>query len=129
MQGGSRTRAPHDAGSVLIDALVAIGVIAVTLAFAAQAVGDGALRTRAGEEARLAALEARSRLAEVGGDLPLVEGRAQGVDGTLIWTVDISPQGSPTLDGGAPLMAVKVTVGDRGHPDLVSIVSLKAAGL
>ncbi len=117
-----------ETGSILIDALVAIGVIAITLAFAAQAVGDGALRTRAGEEVRMAELEARSRLAEVGGDVPLAEGRAQGVDGDLVWTVDITPEAAPTLDGGAPLMAVKVTVGDRARPDIVSIRSLRAAG-
>jgi len=123
------TRQQSDSGSVLIDALVAIGVIAITLAFAAQAVGDGALRTRAGEEARMAMLEARSRLAEVGGDLPLADGRAGGVDGDLIWTVDIETQSAPTLDGGVPLMAIKVTVGDRTRPDIVSIRSLRAAAL
>jgi len=127
-EGRQRTCKDSEAGSILIDALVAIGVIAITLAFAAEAVGDGALRTRAGEEVRMAELEARSRLAEVGGDLPLVEGRAQGVDGDLIWTVDIMPESSPTLDGGAALMAVKVTVGDRARPNIVSIRSLRAAG-
>jgi hypothetical protein len=122
-------RKPSEAGSILIDALVAIGVIAITLAFAAEAVGDGARRTRAGEEVRMAELEARSRLAEVGGDLALAEGRAQGVDGDLVWTIDVTPQSAPTLDGGALLMAVKVTVGDRTRPDIVSISSLRAAGV
>ncbi len=115
-------------GSVLIDALVAIGVIAITLAFAAQAVGDGALRTRAGEQVRMAALEARSRLAEVGADLPLAEGRSGGVDGDLVWTVDITRETQATIDGGAPLLAVKVTVGDPTRPDIVSISSLRAVG-
>jgi len=117
-----------DRGSVLIDALVAIGVIAITLTFVGQAVGDGALRTRAGERMRMAQLEARSRLAEVGADLPLVAGRAGGVDGDLVWTVDITPEPDATLEGGAPLLSVRVTVGDRDRPDIVSLRSLKVAG-
>ena len=94
------TRCPEgESGSVLVDALVAIGVMAITLALAAEAVGDGAIRTRAVERSRMAALEARSRLAEVGGDISLAPGRASGEDGDLVWTVDIAP--GPAGGGGA----------------------------
>ena len=120
-----RSPRARERGSVLIDALVAIGVMTVTLVMAAQTLGDGARRTAAGERSRLALLEARSRLAEVGGDIPLVVGDAQGVDGDMVWRVDIAP-GPPT--GGAAgvgLLQVTVAVSDRGGPELATLRTLR----
>ena len=119
----------EDRGSVLVDALVAIGIIAISLAFASQAVGDGALRTRAGERTRMAELEARSRMAEVGGDIPLSPGRAAGEDGPLIWSVEITPAAEALSDVHvASLLAVTVTVAEPNGPHLVSLRSLRIGG-
>ena len=116
----------HDQGSVLVDALVAIGVIAITLAFAGETVGGAALRTKAGEQTRLAGLEARSRLAEVGADIPLSVGQASGEDGDLIWAVDIEP--APGASGSVSLLDVTVTVAARGGPNLAKLHSLRIGG-
>jgi len=118
-------RAVADQGSILVDALVAIGVIGITLAFAAETVGGSALRTGAGERTRLAGLEARSRMAEVGGDIPLSPGQAGGEDGDLVWAVEIAPAASADTTHGASLMDVTVTVAMHGGPNLVTLHSLR----
>ncbi len=111
---------------MLVDALVAIAIMAVILTFAAQAAGDGARRTAASERSRLAVMEARSRLAEVGADIPLSPGRASGEGGDLVWLVDIAPADAVTsgLTGG--LLAVVVTVKARkGGAELATLRSLR----
>jgi hypothetical protein len=115
-----------DRGSVLVDALVAIGVMAVALTLGAEAVGDGARRTAEGERSRLATLEARSRLAEVGADIPLSAGRASGEDGALVWSVDIEPASGG--DSATPLMAISVSVRDTNGAVLATLQSLRAGG-
>ena len=84
-----------DQGSVLVDTLVAIAIMSLTLVLAAHAVGDGARRTRAAEASGLETLEARSRMAEVGADIPLQPGRDSGEDGALDWQVEIAPAPGP----------------------------------
>lgn len=114
--------AGRDDGSVLIDALTAIGIMTLALAIGAQVIAQGARRTHASEQSRLATLEARSRLAEVGADIALVPGRVSGQDGDLVWNVDIEPDG-----GGAGLLKVHVVVGAPGHAALASLDSLRLA--
>ena len=118
-------RARKDAGSLLVDALVAIAIMPVILTFAAQAAGEGARRTAAGERSRLAVLEAQSRLAEVGADIPLSPGRASGEDGDLVWLVDIAPADAVAsgLTGG--LLVVVVTIKARDGPELATLRSLR----
>ena len=109
-------------GSVLVDALVAIGVMAVALTAAAQVMSDASRRMAAAEESRLALMEARSRLAEVGGDIPLQVGVVSGDDEGLFWRVEIEP--APGLSNQAGrLLDVTVNVADargRGHAALSS---------
>ena len=116
-----------DQGSVLVDALVAIGVIGIALAFAGETVGGSALRTAAGERSRLAGLEARSRMAEVGADIPLTPGQASGEDGDLTWSVDIAPAPGASGQAGS-LMTVTVTVAARDGRPLVTLKSLRLGG-
>lgn len=113
---------------MLVDALVAIGVMAIVLTTAATVVGDGARRTSAGERGRLAALEARSRLAEVGADIPLTPGRSGGEDGDLVWTVDIAPEAGATALKAGRLLSVSVTVADGEGATLATLRSLRFAG-
>ena len=112
---------------MLVDALVAIGILGLTLAFAADAVGDGARRTRAAELSRLAVLEARSRLAEVGGDIPLQAGRDTGEDAGLEWQVDVAPASGFAGKVGR-LMEVTVQVSAPGRPALATLHSQRLAG-
>lgn len=108
-----------EVGSVLVDALVAIGIMTLALGMGAEAIGAGARRTGASQEVRLATLEARSRLAEVGADIPLEPGRASGEDGALDWSVDIEP-------AGAGLLAVHVAVSGRESRVLATLDSVRA---
>jgi hypothetical protein len=110
-----------DAGSVLVDALVAVSIMAITVALAGTAVGDGALRSRAAEQARLAQLEARSRLDEVGGDIPLTVGQASGVDGEIAWSVDITPGEG----GDGRLLHVSAAAGPRGRAPMATLNTLR----
>lgn len=123
MSGGGTS----ERGSVLVDALVAIGIMGLTLAFAADAVGDGARRTHAAELSRLAVLEARSRLAEVGGDIPLQAGRDTGEDAGLEWQVDVAPASGFAGKVGR-LMEVTVQVSAPGRPALATLHSQRLAG-
>ena len=117
----------QETGSVLIDALVAIGVLTLTMAFAAEAIGNGVVRTREGERSRMAGLEARSRLAEVGGDIALVPGSASGEDADMVWTVDIAPS-SATGSAAVPMLDVTVDVRGSDGAHLATLKSLRTVG-
>lgn len=112
---------------MLVDALVAMALLTLTLAFAAQAVGDGARRTAAAERSRLAALEAQSRLDEVGGDIPLQVGRDEGQDAGLTWRVDISPAAGLASAQGR-LLDVAVQVYAPGGGLLATLRSRRMGG-
>ena len=105
--------------------MVASAIVAMTLTFACRAVGDGARRTNAAERSRLALLEARSRLDEVGADIPLSPGVSSGQDGALVWRVEVGP-----AEGADPsshqLMDVVVGVSAGGRP-IASLHSLRMA--
>ena len=99
----------------------------LTMVFAAEAIGDGAVRSREGERSRMAELEARSRLAEVGADIPLVPGSASGEDGELVWTVAIAPA-AMNAGGAAPVLEVSVDVTGSDGVHLAGLKSLRIAG-
>ncbi len=114
---------PSDAGSVLVDALVGLGILAITLTLAAQAVQDGLRRSRRQEDARMAQLVARSQLASVGADIPLAPGRRSGADGPLLWAVTVTPDA-----GSGGLLSVAVEVDDARGARLATLRSLRTAG-
>jgi hypothetical protein len=108
--------APRDdaeRGSVLIEALVAIAVVALVLTWGYRAVGGSALRARAAEASRTAALIAQSRLATVGAEIPLAPGETRGRDGAFAWRVEVAPQAAQASTAGE-LYAVTVSVRDLG---------------
>ncbi len=120
MRGGG------ESGSVLVEALVASAMVALVLAFAYRAMGEGALRARAAEEARLATLVAQSRLAAVGRDIPLEPGETKGLEGGFQWRVEVSPvaDGSGGASGAGQLYAVTAAVQAR-QGDRVALRSLR----
>jgi general secretion pathway protein I len=94
---------------VLVEAMVATAIVAMMLAVSYRAVGDSALRTRAAEASRTAALIAQSRLALVGSEIPLQSGETSGVDGDFAWRVRIEDADAAPSPMGR-LMAVSASV-------------------
>ncbi len=104
----------RDAGSALVEAMVAVAIVAMMLAVAYRAVGESVLRSRAAEASRTAAMIAQSRLAMVGADIPLTPGESTGVDGDFTWRVEIDPTEEDASAMGH-LLAVTASVrGPRG---------------
>ena len=87
-------------------------MIALTISATARVLDDGLHRAKNSEMRTLARLEAQSRLAEVGGDIPLAPGATSGVDGELHWRVEVSAAAA------AYQVDVSVTRGDRELADL-----------
>ena len=117
MRTPSSTRC-GDAGSVLVEAMVAVAVIAMMLAVTYRAVGESVLRVRAAETSRVAVMIAQSRLAMVGAEIPLTPGDSTGVDGDFIWRVRIEPAPQEASAMG-PLLSVaseRETPGRRRRP-------------
>ena len=102
----------RDAGTVLVEALVATAVIAMMLAVTYRAVADSVLRSRAAEMSRSAVMIAQSRLAAVGGEIPLEPGETVGAEGGFTWRIriDATPQDA---SGTGRLWSVTAAVRDR----------------
>jgi type II secretory pathway component PulJ len=103
----------REAGSALIEAMVAVAIIAMMLAVTYRVVGESVLRSRAAEASRTALMIAQSRLASVGADIPLSPGETTGVDGAYAWRIEIEPEPEEASDMGR-LLAVTATVRDSG---------------
>lgn len=105
-------RPDPEAGSVLVEAMVAVAIIAMMLAVTYRAVGESVLRARAAEAGRTAALIAQSRLAMVGAEIPLRPGETAGVDGEFVWRVRIEAAPAEASVMG-PLLSVTASVRRR----------------
>ena len=114
----------EERGSVLVEAIVAVTIIAMVLAVSYRAMGESALRSRSAEASRTAMLIAQSRMASVGAEIPLEIGRAEGVDGDFAWTVDIDDDPSGPSSTGQ-LLRVSVVVRDHGGARRASLTSLR----
>ena len=84
-------RFDRQSGSVLVEAMVAVAVIAMMLAVTYRSIGESVLRARAAETARTAGLIAQSRLAMVGAEIPISPGEVSGVEGDFVWRVRVEP--------------------------------------
>jgi hypothetical protein len=103
---------PSERGSALVEAMVAVAIIAMMLATTYRVLEDSLLRSKAAEVSRTATLVARSRLAALGAEAPLETGQTSGVEGSLVWRADVEPTSEPSSTIG-PLLHVTVTVSDR----------------
>ena len=125
MSGPSGQREDAERGSVLIEALVAIAIVALVLTWGYRAVGDSAMRARAAEASRTAALIAQSRLAAVGAEIPLAAGETRGRDGAFAWRVEVAPRAAQASTAGE-LYGVTVSVRDlRGATDRAVLRTLR----
>lgn len=112
-----------DRGSLLIEAVVAVAVLALVLAAGYAAVGSSALRAEAAETGRTAMLIARSQMDAVGAETPLAAGETEGAEQGFRWTVRIDDEPSaPSATG--ELVRVTVTVGD-GRAERARLTTLK----
>jgi hypothetical protein len=114
MSGAAAARPARDAGSVLVEAMTSIAVVALVLGAGYVAVGDSALRAQAADRSRMAMLVARSEMAAVGAEVPLTPGDADGVEGDFRWRTSIVEEAAPASATGR-LLRVTVTVSDREH--------------
>lgn len=119
--------ARREAGSALVEAMVAVAIIAMMLAVTYRSVGESVLRSRAAEASRTAAMIAQSRLALVGSEIPLTPGETTGVDGDFAWRIEID---STEEDASATghLLAVTASVrGASGGADRAVLRTLRLA--
>jgi hypothetical protein len=107
-------RLHRQSGSALVEAMVAVAVIAMMLAVTYRAVGESVLRARAAEAGRTAALIAQSRLAMVGSEIPLSPGETTGVDAGFAWRVFIEPADQDSSAMGQ-LLSVTASVRRPDH--------------
>ncbi|MGI8841977.1 MAG: hypothetical protein ACR2F8_14530 [Caulobacteraceae bacterium] len=125
---GWRERGP-DCGDVFVEALVATAIVAMVLAATFRVIADGATRERQTDARRLALLVAKSEMAEVGADIPLIPGESAGYAGGQVWRVTVAPyDGAGGANSAGALMKVHVSVRPRtGGADLVALDSLRLA--
>lgn len=112
----------RQAGSALIESLVAAAIVMISLSTMYQAFAESARRTRISGDKSMALLVAQSQLATVGAIIPAESGRTTGSEGPYNWEIDVAPSDA----GGVTLDAVTVRVGARGKPgSLVTLQTLR----
>jgi hypothetical protein len=102
--------ADGEAGSVFIETLAALLLLALVLGGLFQVLADSAVRRHQVETRLYALMVAKSVLAAAGADRPLAEGTAEGQDGDDVWRLETRRCGTAG-DVGA-LYCVTVSVRD-----------------
>lgn len=114
-------------GFTLVEALVALVLVAIVTATLAHGLGNGINATRRADAGEAALTVAESTLAGLGHTRLLEPGRQRGRSGGgLDWTLDIVPYGDPTDPGTTPAaywVTVRVTAG--GRAPVVELTTLK----
>ena len=114
-------------GSALIEAVVALAMVAMVMAAAFQAISGSLARARAVADRHAAVLLAQSQMASVGADIPARPGTVSGTSGDWRWTVRIAAAGGETSSAGA-LLSVSVAVVRADEPkSAFSLGSLRIA--
>ncbi len=103
-----------DRGSIIIETIIALAIVAMILATCYEVVGDGARRERRARDMRMAVLTARSQLAAVGTTIPL-DGTTAGIDGAIDWWVEVRASGDEPGAAGVPVL-VTVSAAVRNDP-------------
>lgn len=120
---------PAERGFVLIEAVVAVAIIAAAAVAMFQVLADGTVRGRAIATQRTALLVAQSRLAAVARETPVAPGFSSGTDGAFVWSVRIAPyQTGQGRSSAGELFLVTVAVRAAGaSSDAVELRSLRLA--
>jgi hypothetical protein len=115
-----------EAGSVFIETLAALLLLAVALGGLFQIMADSAVRRREIGDRLYALMVARSALASAGAERPLAQGVAEGQDGADVWRMETRRCG-PASEAGA-LYCVTVSVRDAaGGPPLATLSTRRLA--
>jgi hypothetical protein len=123
----SRASGSGEAGSALVEAVVAAAVLAGVLGATFETVEAAQRRQAALDARRTALMIARSRLASVGAEIPAAPGELAGGQGDFTWRVRIEPSQAEAAVG-APAELVTVSVApSRSGADLVVLKSLRLA--
>jgi len=98
-------RERHDAGFMLAEALVALGILALVIALSQATFASGwrAQNHAAGEDGAVAI--ARMHLAATGVESPLRAGMSSGSDGKYDWRIDVARYDPPGQGAGKPRLA------------------------
>jgi hypothetical protein len=124
----SRAPGSGEAGSALVEAVVAAAVLAGVLGATFETVAAAQRRQAALDERRTALMIARSRLASVGAEIPVAPGELEGGQGGFTWRVRIEPSQAGDAPMSAPAELVTVSVAaSHGGADLVVLKSLRLA--
>ena len=116
---------PEPEGFALVEAVVALGIVAAILGITFQTMGMARGAIAGAQARRVAMLEARSLSAQLGATLPLVPGTAEGQAGALRWRVDINSVGDREIQ--TPLQHAVVTVTDGNARVLARLETLRLA--
>lgn len=117
-------RSDEEAGFSLIEALIALGIVAAITAAFFQTVGQNALASRGANDRREALLVAQSVIDRAVAGERVTSGR----DGELHWQVNRSRSEQSTALDAHPLERVRVTVAGPDGDTLVSLAALRIAG-
>lgn len=115
----------HDAGFALVEAVVALAIVAAILGAALQVMSRTQAMSADLETRREAMLQARSIVARLGATLPLVAGSSEGRAGAWQWRLDITPVADRELS--APLQHAVVTITDDRQRTLARLETLRLA--
>ena len=126
---------PQSAGFGLLEVLVALGLVAATVATGFQILGTSLRGVGDADRYSRAVMLAESRMAELGISVPLQIGETLGeADEGYLWRVSVRPLPSYAplpagIDGGLPLLPLEVTVaiawGPEGQPQEVVLTALR----
>lgn len=111
----------NETGSVLVEALVAILIVAGMSGLWFETLARSTGQQRELGDRQLAMLVARSQLATVGVETPLAPGETGGSDAGLAWRISVRPY----PEAGDGIDQVMVTVARPGGGDLVQLQSLR----
>jgi type II secretory pathway pseudopilin PulG len=112
-------------GFALVEAVVALGIVAAILGVTFQTIAMARGAIAAAEVRRAAMLEAQSLTAQLGATIPLVPGTSSGQSDRLHWHIDTNAVGTREIQ--APLMHSVVTVTDERDHVLARLETLRLA--
>jgi len=117
----------NEEGFGLVEAVIALAIIASVLGITFQTIAHAQRSAAEVEARRLAMLEARSVLAQVGVTIPLAAGASRGISEGWSWHVDISPDASETPRQDVAISRVTVTVQNGASRTLAHLQTLRLA--
>jgi general secretion pathway protein I len=118
----------RESGTMLVETLVAVGLVAVILGAMFQVIQSNTAQTRMIEDRTTALLIAQSQLAAAGIATPLANGRSAGVADGFVWRVDVrgySDAGAGAAAGALRTVTVTVSRENAADQPLATLTTLK----